>query len=245
MNRYRKLFVIVAVLAAALVMMTGCTSSQDEKTVTVELEENPSTGYTWSYSAEPEGILQETSSEFIGSDGQDEEIVGAPGTRVYTFKVVSDGTVTLRFESKRDWDGGYADRTYVVSYQVKNGVPEMLTDEMILSSEDEQNNQSDSAYLRVDQVTEDNGDILIEGVYMIEDESAQGMFVEQDGTIQKLALASDASVDFSETLGPETTKITAQEFVQKFQEMDYSEAAVYRVTLENGVITSLSYVYLP
>lgn len=118
---------IIAVIMIALAAMAffGCSNASEsenaaDNTVTVALEENPSTGYTWSYTADKEGVLKEVNSEFI-DENTDENIAGAPGKRIYTFEAENDGTVTLTFEYKQDWEGGAEGQTYVVTYKIENG----------------------------------------------------------------------------------------------------------------------------
>jgi inhibitor of cysteine peptidase len=66
----------------------------------VSLEANPTTGYSWELGPLPEG-LQLVSSEFEEPGGS---LVGAPGTQLFTFDVVSAGSGILRFEYVRVFD---------------------------------------------------------------------------------------------------------------------------------------------
>ncbi len=66
----------------------------------VELESNPSTGYSWEPAPLPDG-LQLISSDFEEPGGS---LVGASGTQVFVFDVVSPGSGILRFEYVRVFD---------------------------------------------------------------------------------------------------------------------------------------------
>jgi inhibitor of cysteine peptidase len=66
----------------------------------VELEANPTTGYSWEAAPLPDG-LSLVSSEFEEPGGS---LVGAPGTEVFVFDVVAAGDGILRFEYVRPFD---------------------------------------------------------------------------------------------------------------------------------------------
>ena len=80
------------------------------KEVSVDLEENPTTGYSWTYSIDDESVIQYVSDEYIdpsalsSSSGSSETsepettLVGAPGVRRFTFTPVGDGSTTIQFK---------------------------------------------------------------------------------------------------------------------------------------------------
>ncbi len=75
-------------------------------TVTVALGSNPSTGFSWdkgAHIADPT-VLQQTGSEMVPAEGQG--LVGAPGTQVWTFKTLTQGTTTVSMQYSRPWEGG-------------------------------------------------------------------------------------------------------------------------------------------
>jgi inhibitor of cysteine peptidase len=63
----------------------------------VELEANPTTGYSWELGPLPDG-LQLVSSDFEEPVGS---LVGAPGNQLFVFDVVGPGDGILRFEYVR------------------------------------------------------------------------------------------------------------------------------------------------
>jgi inhibitor of cysteine peptidase len=63
----------------------------------VELEANPTTGYSWELGPLPDG-LELVSSDFEEPGGS---LVGAGGTQVFVFDVTAPGTGILRFEYVR------------------------------------------------------------------------------------------------------------------------------------------------
>ncbi len=66
----------------------------------VELESNPTTGYSWELGPLPDG-LQLVSSDFEEPGGS---LVGAAGTQVFVLDVVGPGSGILRFEYVRVFD---------------------------------------------------------------------------------------------------------------------------------------------
>ena len=68
--------------------------------IDVQLEANPTTGYSWELGPLPSG-LQLVSSDFEEPGGR---LVGAAGTQVFVFDVVGPGSGILRFEYVRVFD---------------------------------------------------------------------------------------------------------------------------------------------
>ena len=83
----------------------GCVGMQEQKTATIELEGNPTTGYTWIYTMSPEGIVREISNNYI-PDKTNKEIVGSGGKFVFTFEAISSGVTELAFSYLRVWEEG-------------------------------------------------------------------------------------------------------------------------------------------
>ena len=70
--------------------------------IVIELEANPSTGYTWSTMTEGSSVSL-TKVEDI-TTGNDKLLVGAPITQRYTFEVRDIGTTTVTYEYARMWE---------------------------------------------------------------------------------------------------------------------------------------------
>ena len=90
-------------------------------TTTVELYENPSSGYSWEYSFDEQGILilndtrytPDTASAVAGKGG---------GTRSFTFRSINSGTVNVTFEYvKQSGNSRDVVSRYVYSYMVDDG----------------------------------------------------------------------------------------------------------------------------
>ncbi len=101
------------VLAAVVCMiLSGCAGTKPQ-TAVMKLDANPTTGYEWEVTQEPE--LFEITSEYISS-AEDEEIAGAGGTQVYTLKPLQKGTAEVCFTYKRPWEEEAAS---VLTYRMK------------------------------------------------------------------------------------------------------------------------------
>ena len=78
--------------------------SQDLKTVTISIDENPSTGYGWFYTISDNLIIKNDRDEFIGSNTGRQIITGAGGTRVLDFSGIKPGSAVLTLKYERSWE---------------------------------------------------------------------------------------------------------------------------------------------
>jgi|AMWB02.1.fsa_nt_gi inhibitor of cysteine peptidase len=70
-------------------------------TLRIELQGNPTTGFTWEEQSPPTAILQETQHSYVSSGN----LVGAGGTYKFTFKAISVGSTQISFIYYRLWEG--------------------------------------------------------------------------------------------------------------------------------------------
>ena len=88
------------------IVLFGCSSVQGgQKTGTIELEGNPTTGFTWVYTMSPEGVVREVSNEYI-QNKNDQNLVGGGGKFVFVFEAVATGEADLVFSYLRVWEEG-------------------------------------------------------------------------------------------------------------------------------------------
>ena len=109
------------------------------ETFTIELAENASTGYTWSYTIEPEAGITLVSNEYAEAE-QDEDAddelqpVGAAGTRTWTFSADELGTYMMTFTYARAAsEDAEAEAANVLTYSVT--VVESEADEAVTEAE--------------------------------------------------------------------------------------------------------------
>ena len=78
---------------------------EDEMILTVSLEANETTGYSWSYAISDEELLVCDGEEYIGDEGA-EGMVGTGGTYVAKFSPTTKGAgwVTITFSYARPWE---------------------------------------------------------------------------------------------------------------------------------------------
>jgi inhibitor of cysteine peptidase len=90
---------------------------QKGQTLTVKLEGNPTTGYTWEM-VEPDGaILRQVGEPEFNADS---ELLGAPGTLTLRFEAVEAGQTELRLVYHRPWETGVEPlETFTVQVTVK------------------------------------------------------------------------------------------------------------------------------
>jgi inhibitor of cysteine peptidase len=87
--------------------------------VTLMLESNPTTGFSWSEETQISDttVLKQVSHEYIAPDS---EVVGASGQEVWKFEALKEGTSTISLEYSRPWEGGEkGEWTYTLTVNVK------------------------------------------------------------------------------------------------------------------------------
>ncbi len=95
----------LAILLAIILMTAVAGCGEKNSTYTMELESNPSTGYTWECTADREGIVTEESHDYV----LESEEPGAKGNEVFVFKGASEGDVELTFRYVRVWEDDEAE----------------------------------------------------------------------------------------------------------------------------------------
>ncbi|HEY9628009.1 MAG TPA: protease inhibitor I42 family protein [Coleofasciculaceae cyanobacterium] len=70
-------------------------------TLSLQLPENPTTGYRWAVQSPENQNLELQSSEFSPPSSG----IGGSGQRVFTFRAKSSGTANLQLKEWREWEG--------------------------------------------------------------------------------------------------------------------------------------------
>jgi len=73
---------------------------QCDAKITIELNENPTTGYRWTISNIDAALLMPEGDEFLPPD---HKTPGAAGLRRFFFRVKNEGSTTLTLINKRSW----------------------------------------------------------------------------------------------------------------------------------------------
>jgi inhibitor of cysteine peptidase len=76
---------------------------QEAAGIRIELEGNPTTGYSWTYTAETEGIVKEISADYIKSETAP-GAAGSGGVFVFVCEGLAPGETKLRCVYSRPWE---------------------------------------------------------------------------------------------------------------------------------------------
>lgn len=129
----KKTTAVILAVMLALCMLAGCGAASAEKvygkedtnievkagsSFTIQLEENPTTGYMWSVSVSDESIVKMESDKY-NDESAGEGLVGAPGNHTYVFEALKVGTAQITFVYERSFEEGSAAETVVYNVTVK------------------------------------------------------------------------------------------------------------------------------
>lgn len=101
-----------------MVLLFSCSSNERNLTqFKISMEGNPTTGYSWECSADPEGIVTiKEKTVYLGESG----VLGAPSRFDYTLKAKKDGKTKLTFVYKRSWEEEKPIDEVVYEIEVRN-----------------------------------------------------------------------------------------------------------------------------
>lgn len=85
------------------------------KDLTVDYEENATTGYSWEFAIADENIIKFVSNEQAAGDTN---LAGAPGTHSFKFQAAGEGTTEITMTYRQPWDGGDTAETKVITVTV-------------------------------------------------------------------------------------------------------------------------------
>lgn len=105
--KMKKLGLLFMVFSLALLHVFAVQAETSGSTVSVILQENPTTGYEWNYIASPGGILREVSSEYV-QDAGTEDLMGAGGKHTWRFEGAAEGSTVLHFAYAQPFEEGVA-----------------------------------------------------------------------------------------------------------------------------------------
>lgn len=91
-----------------------------EKVLSVTLDENATTGYTWAYDISDSSILALTDDDYFGPESKDGK-VGEGGVRIFSFEGKKAGTTKVTFTLGQNWDGGETSKDDTITIEVTVG----------------------------------------------------------------------------------------------------------------------------
>jgi inhibitor of cysteine peptidase len=74
---------------------------QKGQTLTIKLEGNPTTGYSWEVVESEDAILQQVGEPEFEAES---DLLGAPGTQTLRFEAVETGQMELKLVYRRSWE---------------------------------------------------------------------------------------------------------------------------------------------
>ncbi len=84
----------------------------------VSLESNPSTGFQWNLARQPDGnVLTLVSSTYV-EPATTGDVVGAPGTEVWTFEAAGSGTTSFELAYFRSFEPETVEGTFSLEVEV-------------------------------------------------------------------------------------------------------------------------------
>ncbi len=107
----KKAFFIISLTVFLFFGATACSSAltpgitSQGKSVTVLLDENPTTGYTWAVSIDNQEIVTLANDQYTANK-TDAKVVGSGGLHTYIFHAKGPGTALVTFELGQQWSGG-------------------------------------------------------------------------------------------------------------------------------------------
>jgi predicted secreted protein len=97
----RGLFLAAGLIVSAVLFAHA--SRDGSPNAVIELEGNITTGYSWTYTIEGEGIVREVSNEYR-QNGNARGALGSGGVFAFEFEGLSPGETLLRFVYARPWE---------------------------------------------------------------------------------------------------------------------------------------------
>ncbi len=86
-------------------------------TLVIDLEENPSTGFTWNVREPIPAALKKKSDTYVSPE--DQGLVGAAGRRILTYDVVAAGRGEITITYARSWESVAPAKTFTVTVVAK------------------------------------------------------------------------------------------------------------------------------
>lgn len=103
----------IVVLLVICLLLVGC--AEKNKNYTLKLDGNYSTGYTWEYVIETEGIVEVVKDTY---ETEETDLVGAPGTQIYEFKGLKEGKTKITFTYAKSFEENSEVETKVITLEV-------------------------------------------------------------------------------------------------------------------------------
>ena len=98
-----KKYVSLAAIVCLSSLIVGCSDNESANQVTIELEGNITTGYSWEYEFTRPGIIVEVANDYIENNIY-KSAIGAGGVFTFTFSGLAPGETEIVFNYVRPWE---------------------------------------------------------------------------------------------------------------------------------------------
>ncbi len=99
--RIKKRFRLAVIWTLTLLLLAGCGQSVPPQTVTIKLDANPTTGYSWRVTQSEDLFTVESS---FSPEKTDEPAAGSGGTETFVLTPKKAGTCEVTFSYVRPWE---------------------------------------------------------------------------------------------------------------------------------------------
>jgi len=114
--RMNRVFSLAAILVLAAMLLAACGQSEPPQTVTIKLDANPTTGYSWQVIQSEDLFTVESS---FSPEKTDEPAAGSGGTETFVLTPKKAGTCEVTFSYVRPWEStGEPDEQMVYTFKV-------------------------------------------------------------------------------------------------------------------------------
>ena len=128
----KKIIILTIVVLSVLILFSGCSNTltasiveaENPDQIKVSLEENPTTGYQWTYKISDESLIKYVSDSY--NDSSSSNTVGAGGVHDFIFKAIADGKADITFTYERSFEKDSAETVLVYKYDIANKVPALV-----------------------------------------------------------------------------------------------------------------------
>ena len=122
----------IALALAAVLILSACgKEAPAPQTVTLTLDSNPTTGFSWQVEQSEELFLVES---VYTEDRTDEPVTGSGGTETITLTPLKAGKTEVTLTYARPWEGGEKGDQLVYAFEIDKNMQVKMTDAYSMGS---------------------------------------------------------------------------------------------------------------
>lgn len=109
--------ILALALACALLLGSVAYAQDPASSVTLTYWDNPTTGYSWTYTVSDDTLLSVTDNGYT-ADANASQAAGVGGTHSWTLAGKAEGDVSITFQYGQAWEGGEQEDPFTIAYHV-------------------------------------------------------------------------------------------------------------------------------